>query len=44
MKPLSEMSLNKCSIIGSAQQEKEKGKGKRPALELLNMLNSKLAE
>jgi regulator of replication initiation timing len=44
MKPLAEMNLNKCAIVGAAHSEKEKGRARRPALELLNILNSKLVE
>lgn len=44
MKPLKEMNLNKCSIVTTAQEEKAAGKHKRPALELLNILNNKLVE
>jgi hypothetical protein len=43
MKPLKEMNLNKCSIVTTAQEDKT-GKPKRPALELLNILNNKLVE
>lgn len=41
MKPLGELNLNKCSLLSSAE---EKAKAKRPALELLNILNSKIVE
>lgn len=37
------MNLNKCSIVTTAQ-EKNAGNPKRPALELLNILNNKLVE
>lgn len=43
MKPLSELSLNKYSLLNSTES-KEKIKSKRPALEMLNMLNNKLVE
>ena len=41
MKPLGELNLNKCSLVSSAE---EKVKARRPALELLNLLNSKIVE
>lgn len=43
MKPLSEISLNKHSIINS-RESTDKIKTKRPALELLNILNDKIVE
>lgn len=43
MKPLNNINLNKHSIVQSEDQQTHK-KVKRPALELLNQLNDRLAE
>ncbi len=43
MKPLSEINLNKHSIV-NGRESNDKIKTKRPALELLNILNDKIKE